>query len=142
MFPRLRASHRKVHSRRMLRPVMAIPLAIASAAVAQPPRRPVPVTVTEAAQERTARTLSSAVLKALKSDPRFALAEHAAPGMLTIAMPAGIGWERRLDWTEIHYQVRVTSAGQSRVVAGHCWNWNLSVCAKQIVDAAAEMGGN
>ena len=146
MFPRLRGPGRKVHSMRMRRlaELMAIPLAISSTASAQPPlRQSVPVSVTSTAQERTARNLASAVLKVLKRDPRFTLAEHPAPGILTISMPAGIGWERRLDWTEIHYQARVTSpAGQSRVVAGYCWNWNLSVCAKQIIDAAAEMGAS
>jgi ABC-type nitrate/sulfonate/bicarbonate transport system substrate-binding protein len=130
----------------MLRPakLIAILLAICSPASAQPPpQHPLPVIVTSAAQERTARNLVSAVLKALKRDQRFAVVERAAPGAITIALPAGIGWERRLDWTEIHYQARVTSAaGQSRVVAGYCWNFNLSVCAKQITDAAAEMGAS
>jgi hypothetical protein len=89
-----------------------------------------------------ARQLASAVLKTLDRDSRFTLVEHGRPA-LDIALPAQVGWERRLDWTEIHYQARLTSAtGQSRVIAGHCWNWNLTVCAKQIADAAARTRGN
>jgi hypothetical protein len=98
----------------------------------------IPVTVTNAAEERTARGLSSAVINQLRSDPRFALADGPAPGALNIALPAQIGWERRLDWTEISYQVRLNGAdSRSQVIAGHCWNWNLAVCAKQIADAAS-----
>lgn len=89
-----------------------------------------------------ASRLASAVLKELKNDPRFTFVEGGRTA-LDIALPARVGWERRLDWTEIHYQARLTSAtGQSRVIAGHCWNWNLTVCAKQIADAAARTGGN
>jgi len=126
---------------RRLSKIAVLTLGIGSLGSAQPsPVGRIPVAVTSAAQERTAKGLASAVLTTLKGDPRFALSERAAPGTLAISLPAGIGWERRLDWTEIHYQARLTSpAGQSRIVAGHCWNWNLAVCAKQIVDAAAEM---
>ena len=115
--------------------IAAAPLPNASARIA--------VTVTSAAQERTARSLTSAVLKELRRDPRFALIEHPAPVAVTIAMPAGIGWERRLDWTEIFFQARLNSAsGRSEVIAGRCYNWNMSVCAKQILDAAAQFGPN
>ena len=89
-----------------------------------------------------ARQLATAVLKTFERDPRFTLVEHGRPA-LDIALPARVGWERRLDWTEIHYQARLTSAtGQSRVIARHCWNWNLTDCAKQIAEAAARNGGN
>ena len=89
-----------------------------------------------------ARDLAWAVLKEVKRDARFALIEHPSPGLLTIALPAGIGWERRLDWTEIFFQARLNSAsGRSQVIAGRCYNWNMSVCARQILDAAAQFGG-
>lgn len=124
----------------MIASMLAVLLAV-SAAQANIPYGRIPVAVTSAAQERTARGLASAVLKQLGRDQRFALVEHPAPGALTVALPTGIGYERRLDWTEISYQARLTTpAGQSRVVAGRCYNWNLGVCAKQIADAAAEMG--
>lgn len=120
--------------------LLAVSLGLWSPAFAQQ-GRPLSVTVASAAQERTARKLASAVLKALRSDSRFTLVENPSAATLTIALPTDVGWERRLDWTEIHYQARVTSAaGQSRVFAGTCWNFNLSVCAKQILDAAAGMG--
>jgi hypothetical protein len=86
--------------------------------------------------------LSSAVIKELKRDPRFALTEHKAPGVIEIALPARVGWERRLDWTEILFQARLNSGQASQVIAGRCYNWNMSVCATQILDAAARMGGN
>jgi non-ribosomal peptide synthetase component F len=124
----------------MVGPLLALSLLAASQLPYGPTGR-IAVTVTSAARERTARSLSSAVLKELRRDPRFALIDHPAPVAVTIAMPAGIGWERRLDWTEISYQARLTTAaGQTRVVAGHCYNWNLGVCAKHIADAAAELG--
>ena len=104
---------------------------------------PIRVTVTSPAQEQMAKRLASAVIKELKRDGRFILVEPPASGAIEISLPSGVGWERRLDWTEIHYQARLTSAtGQSRVIAGHCWNWNLTVCAKQIAEAAARTGGN
>lgn len=124
----------------MLSRLLLLSLAAASPSLAQPSGR-IPVSVTSTAQERTARSLASAVLKEFGRDPRFALVQHPAPAALTVALPDGIGWERRLDWTEISYQARLTTrAGQSRVVAGRCYNWNLGVCAKQIADAAAVMG--
>jgi hypothetical protein len=90
-----------------------------------------------------ARRLASAVMAALKSDPRFLSVERREPGSLEISLPHRVGWERRLDWTQIIYQARLTSAnGNSRVITGLCWNWNLAVCAKQITDAAAQLGGN
>jgi hypothetical protein len=124
----------------MLSRLLLLSLVAGSTSLAQPSGR-IPVSVTSAAQERTARSLASAVLKEFGRDPRFALVERPAAGVLTVALPAGIGWERRLDWTEISYQARLTTpGGQSRVVAGRCYNWNLGVCAKQIADAAADIG--
>lgn len=123
----------------MVTPLLAL-LFAGSAVQTNLPNGRIPVAVTSAAQERTARGLASAVLKQLARDERFALVEHPTPGALTVALPSGIGYERRLDWTEISYQARLTTpAGQSRVVAGRCYNWNLGVCAKQIADAAAGM---
>jgi hypothetical protein len=123
-----------------MRFLTAVSLAISASPPAQ--AAPVSVTVSSAPQEKMASRLASAVLKELKRDPRFTLAEHGRPA-LDIALPARVGAERRLDWTEIHYQARLTSpTRQSRVIAGHCWNWNLTVCAKQIADAAARTGDN
>jgi hypothetical protein len=103
----------------------------------------VPVFVASAPEEQAARSLSRAVVKALARDPRFRMVEQANAGVVTISLPGRLGWDRRLGWTEIYFQARVTSpAGQSRVVAGQCWNWNYAVCAKQIVDAAAKIGNN
>lgn len=103
----------------------------------------IPVHVTSAAEDRMARRLASALMVALKSDPRFVLAERREPGSLEISLPNRVGWERRLDWTQIIYQARLTSAkGVSRVITGRCWNWNLPVCAKQITDAADQFGSN
>jgi hypothetical protein len=101
---------------------------------------PIAVSVSYAPQEQMARRLASAVLKEFKRDPRFALVEHSGPA-IDVALPARVGCERRLDWVEIHYQARLSSlAGRSRIVAGQCWNWNLSMCAKQIADAVAQTG--
>lgn len=103
----------------------------------------IPVIVTSAPQEQAARRLSLAVAKALARDPRFQMVDERNAGVVTISLPSRLGWDRRLDWTEIYFQARVTSsAGQSRVVAGQCWNWNFAVCANQIVNAAAEVGRN
>ena len=103
---------------------------------------PMPVAVTNAGQERAARQLASAVVKELKHDPRFLFVDRAESGTLVIAMPAGVGWERRLGWTEISYQARLTfPGGTSKVIAGKCYNWNLGVCARQIADAAASPSG-
>jgi hypothetical protein len=102
-----------------------------------------PISLTSAPKEQQARRLASSVLRELKRDARFRLADPAAPGIVNVALPARVGWERRLDWTEILYQARIDSpAGQSEVIAGRCYNWNLSICAKQILDAAAQVGGN
>jgi hypothetical protein len=126
----------------------AVMLAVSLLGWSSVPAQPVPathiaVTVTSAATEQMARRLTSAVVKEVRRDPRFTLVERPTPGVLNISLPAGVGWERRLDWTEISYQARVnSSAGQSRVVAGRCYNWSLGVCAKQIIEAAAQMGGN
>ncbi len=126
----------------MLASLLALPLAAAGQPVAPPTGR-IAVAVTSAAEERMARGLASALLKEVKRDPRFTLIEHPAPGLLTIALPTGIGWERRLDWTEISFQARLNAAsGRSQMIAGRCYNWNLSVCARQILDAAAQFGPN
>ena len=102
----------------------------------------VPLSVTSAPQEQQARRLASAVLKEVQRDPRFIFVQRAAPGMLNIALPDRVGWERRLDWTEILFQARLNSPdGQSHVFAGRCYNWNMSVCAKQLLDAAAQVSG-
>jgi hypothetical protein len=85
-----------------------------------------------------AKRLASAVMKELRRDPRFSLTERPASGGITLSLPHGVGWQRRLDWTEISYQARLDGRGASRIAAGHCWNWNLSVCAKQILDSAAQ----
>ena len=124
--------------------MVGLPLALSLLAASQLPyghTGRIAVAVTSAAQERTARSLTSAVLKELRRDSRFALIEHSAPVGITIVMPDGIGWERRLDWTEIFFQARLNSAsGRTQVIAGRCYNWNMSVCAKQILDAAAQFG--
>lgn len=114
--------------------ILALATSLSPPSLAQIPIR---VAVTSAAQEQMAERLASAVVKELKRDPRFMLVERPAVGMIEIALPRGVGWERRLDWTEIHYQARLNASGRSTVVAGHCWNWNLSVCARQIADSAA-----
>ena len=99
------------------------------------------VDVTSAAEDRMARRLASTVVNALMSDSRFTLVERGSPHALNISLPARVGWQRRLDWTEISYQARLSLENtHSRVVAGRCWNWNLKVCAKQIADAAAQFG--
>ena len=111
----------------------------ASASVAAP----ILVDVTSHAEDATAKRLTSAVMKELSGDSRFALAAAGVRGTVNISLPSGVGWERRLDWTEITYQIRLnTATGRSRVVAGHCWNWNLPVCAKQIANAAAQFSSN
>jgi len=104
---------------------------------------PILVDVTSHAEDATAKRLTSAVMKELSGDSRFALAAAGVRGSVNISLPSGVGWERRLDWTEITYQARLNSAtGRSRIVAGHCWNWNLPVCAKQIANAAAQFSSN
>lgn len=108
-----------------------------SAAAGSAPGR-IPLTITSAADEQMAKRLASAVMKELRRDPRFSLAERPASGRITLSLPHGVGWQRRLDWTEISYQARLDGRGASRIAAGHCWNWNLSVCAKQILDSAAQ----
>jgi hypothetical protein len=98
------------------------------------------VEVTSVAADRTARRLASAVATEIRSDSRFTLAERGSPHVVTISLPARLGWQRRLDRTELSYQARLTLPnGHSRIVAGHCWNWALKACAKQIVDAAAQL---
>src|SRR5438067_1053767 len=82
------------------------------------------VDVTSAAEDRMARRLASRVVNALMSDSRFTLVERGTPHALNISLPARVGWQRRLDWTELSYKARVSSEDtHSRVVAGHCWNW-------------------
>ncbi|HYX46572.1 MAG TPA: hypothetical protein VE820_07110 [Sphingomicrobium sp.] len=123
----------------MLRFGATFALVAASASFAAP----IPVTITGAAQEQQARRLESAVRKELMRDRRFILVDRPAPGAFNIALPAGVGWERRLDWTEIYFQARLnTPSGQSHVLAGRCYNWSMSVCAKQILDSAAQAAGN
>lgn len=133
----------------MRRATILIATFLAASAPALAQREPkaqsarIPVIVTGVPEEQAARRLSRAVVKALGRDPRFRMVDERDAGAVTISLPSRVGWDRRLDWTEIHFQARVTgSAGQSRVVAGQCWNWNFPVCANQIVNAAAEIGGN
>ena len=103
---------------------------------------PIPVRVTSTANEQMARRLSSAVLKEFGNDRRFSVSDNASPAAVTLLLPDQVGWERRLDWTMIKYQARLNSAnGQSRVIAGECWNWNLKVCAKQMAAATVEFAG-
>jgi hypothetical protein len=103
----------------------------------------IPVDVTSAAEDQMARRLATAVVKQLNSDLRFTLVQRGSVRAVSVSLPARVGWQRRLDWTEISYQARLNSAnGHSRVVTGHCWNWNLKACAKQIADAAAQLGSN
>lgn len=121
--------------------IFVAPLAASASAIAHQSlfddRSRIPVTLTDAAEEQMARRLETAVRKALKRDPRFTLTQSEARPVLNISLPTRVGSERRLDWTEIHYQARLTAPdGRSWVIAGHCWNWNLEVCAKQILDAA------
>ena len=122
--------------------IAAVLLAICSSEVVRAQRAATSVHVTSAADDRMARRLASAVMVALKSDPRFVLAERRELGSLEISLPNRVGWERRLDWTQIIYQARLTSADNSHVITGRCWNWNWAVCAKQITDAAAQFGSN
>ncbi len=113
---------------------------MASPAAAGPRLVRIPVTVTSAAQEQMAKRLSSALVRELKRDPRFMLAVQPSPQLLNISLLTGIGWKRRLDWTEIQYRARLNSpSGHSIVIAGQCWNWSLAACAKQILDAAARL---
>lgn len=101
------------------------------------------VDVTSAARDMMARRLASAVVKELERDPRLRLVASGSRGNVSISLPAGVGWERRLDWTEISYQARLNATnGRSRPIAGRCWNWNLNVCARQIVDAAVQFAGD
>ena len=116
---------------------------LAFAGLEAAPASRIPVSVTSAAEDQMARRLEAAVVKELKRDPRFTFASPGSAGAINVALPARVGFERRLDWTKIMYQARLSSAdGQSRVIAGDCWNWNLKVCAKQIADAAAQAGSD
>lgn len=133
----------------MGRPIFLIATLVAasSSAIAQressEQSSPIPVIVTGVPQEQAARRLRVAVAKTLARDPRFRMVEQRDAGVVTISLPGRLGSDRRLDWTEIHFQARVTSSsGQTRVVAGQCWNWNFAVCANQIVNAAAQIGSN
>jgi len=100
---------------------------------------PISVELTSAAEDKMTRRLTSAVAKALRRDPRFALAERGSRGVVIISLPSHLGWQRRLDWTEISYQARLSSEkGESRVITGHCWNWNLGGCAGLITDAVIQ----
>lgn len=119
--------------------LLALATSLSPQALAEAPIR---VAVTSLAQEQMAKRLASAVLKELKRDPRFMLVDRPAQSAVEIALPSGVGWERRLDWIEIHYQARVNASGRSTVVTGTCWNWNLSVCAKQITDSAARFASS
>jgi hypothetical protein len=99
---------------------------------------PKPVQLTSAAEDRTARRLAAVVSREFETDPRFRLVTGQSTNATTVSLAARAGWERRLDWTEIRYQARLTSAkGESTVVMAVCWNWNLQACARQIVDSAA-----
>jgi hypothetical protein len=90
-----------------------------------------------------ARRLASALSNELKSDPRFTLSSQGTLGALNISFADRVGWERRLDWTRISYQARLTSpSGRSSLVTGNCWSWNLRACAKQVANAAAQFGVN
>lgn len=110
-----------------------------AAATATPP---VAVFVRTGAQDGLSRRFESNVLEQFRSDPQFRLIDREAPGALVVSLPHGLGWERRLDWTSVSYQVRIDAAqGQSRIVTGDCWNWNLRICARQIVSAAAQDAG-
>ena len=118
--------------------VLALCSCLCSSAAAGSALGRIPLTITSAADEQMAKRLASAVMKELRRDPRFSLTERPASGGITLSLPHGVGWQRRLDWTEISYQARLDGRGASRIAAGHCWNWNLSVCAKQILDSAAQ----
>lgn len=126
-------------------PISLLSLVLASQAAEPPnvPPTPIAVSVTSAAQEQQAKRLDEALRKELTRDPRFMLVDHPAPGATNIALPERVGWVRRLDWTEILFQARLNaSSGLSHILAGSCYNWNMSVCAKQILDAAAKVAGN
>ncbi len=121
--------------------VTAAPSSFAAAGAERPAT--IPVRVASSPQERAARDLTAAVVKGLARDPRFRLVEEGAAAEVTISLPGKVGWERRLEWTQIEYQARVTSsAGATRVIAGKCWNWNYADCADQIVKAASEISRN
>ena len=103
---------------------------------------PIAAQITSAPEEQMAQRLAAAVAKQLEKDGRFVPVHQADPRAMTIALPARLGWERRLGWTEISYQARLSLPdGRTEVVDGRCWNWALSVCAKQIMDAAAQFAG-
>ena len=118
---------------------LGILLAAAATSKESPAATPIPVQITGAPQEKMARKLDEAVRKKFQADPRFIVTSNSPAGGLIIAMPEGIGWERRLEWTEIHFQARLSSpGGRTRVVAGYCWNWNLAECGKWLTEAAAK----
>ena len=103
--------------------------------------QPVPVELLSAAEDRTAKRLTVLVRREFEGDPRFTLVSGQAPKAMLVSLAARVGWERRLDWTEISYQVRLSShAATSAVITAVCWNWNLESCARQIVSATAEHG--
>jgi hypothetical protein len=122
----------------MVRIAAMVALALWSSAAAAGIR----VSVTSAPEEQQARRLAAAVVKEAGRDPRFTLVEPSAAA-LGISLPARVGWERRLDWTEILFQARLNAPdGESHVFAGRCYNWNMSACAKQLLDAAAQVAGH
>jgi hypothetical protein len=114
-----------------------ISVAAPSAATVRP--SPIPIQIVGAPQEKTARKLDAAVRGRFATDPRFVVTNNPSPDGLILAMPEGIGWERRLEWTEIHFQARISlPSGRTQVVAGYCYNWNLRACGKLLADAAAK----
>ena len=124
------------HQRAMI-PVLGVMLL--SVAV----ERPISIEISSVPQEEMARRLEAAVRGTFARDSRFIAVERGGGGSVTVALPGRLGWQRRLDWTEIHYQARLSfSDGRTQVIAGHCWNWNLAVCAKQIADATAAFGSH
>jgi hypothetical protein len=105
-------------------------------------KAPALVELASAPEDRTSRRLSALIEQRFGADPRFALVRHQQGNSIIVSMASRVGWERRLDWTEIRYQARLTSpGGQSAVMTAVCWNWDLQSCAKQVVDAAAGFAG-
>ena len=81
------------------------------------------------------------VRREFQGDPRFTFVSGRPPEAVSVSLAGRAGWQRRLDWTEISYQARLSSGdAESAVITAVCWNWNLEACARQIVDATAEHG--
>ena len=136
---RVRQLVRLDHRTRILLTVWTTILGHQHAALAlNPGAVTIPVEITSAAEDRTAKRLAVLVTREFQGDPRFVIVSGKPADSVTVTLAARVGWERRLDWTEIRYQVRLSKGGgDSAVIAVACWNWDLNSCARQITNAAA-----